>query len=128
MSKFLKALEQAERDRTRSVADQRPVESPSGPATAAREGATGGALGDAETPTFPGPPSPFLERRSPSASSAHIERAKAPDAIIEGIDPHLVSLIAPEASDAEQYRSLRSALEVWRQDRRSCVIGISSPA
>ncbi len=103
MSKFLKALEQADRDRDRAR---------SLPAR---------ALSEPESPRVDDAP-------PPEAPRADIERGQAPGTVIEGIDPHLVSLTSPDGFEAEQYRSLRTSLELWRDERRSCVIGISSPA
>ncbi len=85
MSKFLKALEQAERERATSLASPLELPTESVPLTAEL-----------------------------SHHSSHL-------------DPHLVSLTAPESVEAEQYRTLRASLEDLRGERGSWVIGISSP-
>jgi capsular exopolysaccharide synthesis family protein len=100
MSKFFKALEQAERDRANLGAG--PVERP--PAASVPD------LPPAERP-----------RIAPS-----VVRPSAPGAL-NGFEEHLVTLVAPLTPEAEQYRQLRSVLEE-RAGGRPMVVGISSPA
>lgn len=97
MSKFFKALEQAERDR----ALQR-----------------GGAPRSAD-PTAA--PAPEIE----SAEPVTLQRPPADSA--GGVDDHLVSLVAPAAFEAEQYRSLRHTVEQLHKTRDLRVVAVSSP-
>ena len=46
---------------------------------------------------------------------------------LDGVDPHLVSLIAPESPEAEQYRALRYAVEYVRKPDEGTAVGICSP-
>lgn len=98
MSKFSKALEQAQRDRALAAPGRR---EPAAPAP--------------ETP----PPAPF---RKP-ASAPRIP-AEAPD----GVDQHLVSLLRPAAFEAEQYRALRYLVEQRHRTDGLTVIAVSSAA
>ena len=103
MSKFFKALQQAELERTRRTETERP------PVTE-----------PAQPPARPGltvvEPAP-----RPEARTERRERAN-------GLDEHLVGITAPDSAEAEQYRSLRFHLERLREERGSCVIAVSSPA
>ncbi len=97
MSKFFKALEQAERDR----ALQR-----------------GGAPRLADPAAAPAPevePAEPLTLQRPPADSAG------------GVDDHLVSLVAPAAFEAEQYRSLRHTVEQFHKTRDLRIVAVSSP-
>lgn len=97
MSKFFKALEQAERDR----ALQR-----------------GGAPRSADpTPA----PAPEIE------SAARVTLQRQPTDSAGGVDDHLVSLVAPAAFEAEQYRSLRHTVEQLHKTRDLRVVAVSSP-
>jgi len=111
MSKFLKALEQAERDRNRARAGETSADPGAVPTPTVREGATVRVL--SETDEIP-------------AADATPRRTRIE--AVHGIDPRLVSLTAPEGFEAEQYRSLRTSLEIWKGDGACRVIGISSPA
>lgn len=57
--------------------------------------------------------------RSPSARK---------DGPLEGIDSHLVSLVAPGSAEAEQYRRLRVIVERMHQAGGGTAIAVSSPA
>jgi len=97
MSKFFKALEQAERDR----ALQR-----------------GGAPRSADPTAAPAPevePAEPVTLQRPPADSAG------------GVDDHLVSLVAPAAFEAEQYRSLRHTVEQLHKTRDLRIVAVSSP-
>ena len=92
MSKFSKALEQAEWDRgLRAVSPQLPAQ-------------------------WPAPP-PARQRSEWEGSSG-----------VEGIDDHLVSLLTPNALEAEQYRALRHAVEQARKRSGLSVVAITSPS
>src|SRR6266481_2741703 len=45
----------------------------------------------------------------------------------KGVDPHLVSFLAPDSPEAEQYRALRYAVEYGHDDGESTVVGVCSP-
>ena len=92
MSKFFKALEQAERDRAlRALSPQLPADGPA-----------------------PSPPLPEEERDVPTC--------------VDGVDDHLVSLLTPNALEAEQYRALRHAVEQAHKRSGLSVVAITSPA
>jgi capsular exopolysaccharide synthesis family protein len=100
MSKFSKALDQAQRDRALR-AHPAPV-----------------------TPLVPGapppPPPPAPTRRIPAPPR------RAPS--VEGeVDSHLVSLVSPAGLEAEQYRALRHMVELRHKADNLSVIAVSSP-
>jgi capsular exopolysaccharide synthesis family protein len=97
MSKFFKALEQAERDRVLQ---------------------RGGAPHSAD----------------PTASPAHAAEAAGPVRLQRppadsagGVDDHLVSLVAPAAFEAEQYRALRHTVEQLHKTGDVRIVAVSSP-
>lgn len=97
MSKFAKALEQAQRDRALrsrpAPADNgRPAESPARSSTQR---------------------TPVIRRRAAGQTGA--------------VDDHLVSLVAPASLEAEQYRALRHIVEQKRRTDNLTVIAVSSP-
>jgi capsular exopolysaccharide synthesis family protein len=97
MSKFFQALEQAERDRALQQ---------------------GGAPGAAKPPASSAPevkPVEPVTLPQPPADSA------------DGVDDHLVSLIAPAAFEAEQYRALRYTIEQFHKMRDLRIVAVSSP-
>jgi capsular exopolysaccharide synthesis family protein len=49
-----------------------------------------------------------------------------PSSTVEGVDEHLVSLLAPGTFAAEQFRALRHVVEQWRQAGTGSVLGVSS--
>jgi capsular exopolysaccharide synthesis family protein len=103
MSKFIKALEQAEADRT-IVERARSAPGPSAPHSEPAFGA--------------GAPPPVASRdavksREPAAASS--------------LDAHLVSLVAPASFEAEQYRTLRHIVEQEQRAVDLQVLAVSSP-
>lgn len=97
MSKFFKALEQAERDR---------------------------ALQRGGAPQLAGPtasPAPEVEAAEPVT----LQQPAADSA--GAVDDHLVSLIAPAAFEAEQYRALRHTVEQLHKTRDLRIVAVSSP-
>lgn len=105
MSKFFKALEQAQRDRAlRAASDPAP---PSDRATASSQ--PGPHTGAAPPPRFAGP-------------------ARIDDGSAAGLDEHLVSLVTPAAFESEQYRSLRLTVEHLRLTSGLKVVAVSSPS
>jgi len=97
MSKFFQALEQAERDRALQQGGAPEAAKP--PVSSAPE------VKPAEPVTPPQPP----------ADSA------------DGVDDHLVSLVAPAAFEAEQYRALRYTIEQFHKMRDLRIVAVTSP-
>ena len=96
MSKFFKALEQAQRDRQ--------------------------ARSDTPVPAASSAPTP----QEAPASLDHAPAVEAPSGIPQGVDEHLVSLLTPAAFEAEQYRSLRHTVEQMHKTRGLQVIAVTS--
>ena len=97
MSRFLKALDQAERDRALP---------------------RGGAFRSAGPATFRAPevePAKPATLKRPAADSAG------------GVDDHLVSLVAPATFEAEQYRALRHTVEQLHETGDLRIVAVSSP-
>jgi protein-tyrosine kinase len=128
MSKFFKALEQADRDRVRQgAAPDEPTATetfvmPEAPPRAA---------------VAPAPPPPVAPPRAPRPAATP-ERARRRAAPVEArrpkgapeglqIDEHLVSLLDPTGFGAEQYRALRHLMEHLRKAAELGVVAISSP-
>ncbi len=97
MSKFFKALEQAERDRALQRGDA--------PRSADPTATPAPKIQSAE----------FVTPQRPPADSAG------------GVDDHLVSLVAPAAFEAEQYRALRHTVEQLHKTRDLRIVAVSSP-
>jgi protein-tyrosine kinase len=69
------------------------------------------------------------ERARAESSSYSVFPSQPTLEIPEGIDQHLVSLVAPTAFEAEQYRSLRHTVDQLHQETGSLsLVAISSPA
>jgi protein-tyrosine kinase len=129
MSKFFKALEQAEHDRALGPRLRQPEER-----TALASKAPAPAGGDSSVPTVTAPrtePSPAV---SPDTRSARREwateepsRGQA-DAPWGEVEEHLVSLLEPASHDAEQYRALRHAVEQIHRNGGLSVLAVASPA
>ena len=100
MSKFFKALEQAEHEQAlrRQAAPREP----------------------ASKPRFPAP-----ETVHARALPASLER---PSAVSTSLDEHLVSLLVPNSSEAEQYRALRYLIEQLHKSTDLSVVAVSSPS
>jgi capsular exopolysaccharide synthesis family protein len=109
MSKFTKALEQAQRERAlRSIAAPPSVAS-AGPAPAPKPG--------------PGP-------EPASVTSTPRQRPtlpRLPVTLPDEVDSHLVSLVSPAGLEAEQYRALRHMVEQKHKTDNLSVIAVSSP-
>jgi capsular exopolysaccharide synthesis family protein len=99
MSKFFKALEQADRDR---ALQQR---------------------GASEPAASVQPPSP--EPEPATVEPTNIPALPADS--VDGVDDHLVSLVAPAAFEAEQYRALRHTIEQLQRSRDLRIVAVSSP-
>jgi len=122
MSKFFKALQQAEQDRAQRVGRARDVDGPSAPAGPAGWEETVPAPEDALAPDG--------ARGTAGAASSTFEHrlAEPADAGPEGVEEHLVSLLRPSSFEAEQYRALSHLVERLRETSSAAVVGISSPA
>ena len=97
MSKFFRALEQAERDRALQQ-------------------------GEAAPPTVP-VPTPIRE----GEIAEPVALAQVPADSAESVDDHLVSLVAPATFEAEQYRALRHAVEQLHRAQELGVVAVTSP-
>jgi capsular exopolysaccharide synthesis family protein len=135
VSKFLKALERAEHERSVDPAANGAVDGHRAAATAPPDAAP---ASDAASPAggVALAPSP-----RPSGYGATVTRH--PEARHEGafptlleptpvvtpgkIDDHLVSLLEPTSVAAEQYRSVRLAIENFRRERGTRLVAVSSP-
>lgn len=112
MSKFLKALEQAERERAHREQDHR-----------RDQGLTEVAL-----PAPAAPPGDRLPAWTPVTAGLEPERAREPaEEPPEGVEEHLVSLLTPTAFEAEQYRGLRHTVEQLHKTARLSIVAVSSP-
>lgn len=123
MSKFFKALEQAEQER------------------ALREQARARETGPGEPPGRSAPPAPevrpSLLAPGPAVSAMPVvEKLAAPAAGVdrgsegalgEKLDGHLVSLLDPISFAAEQYRGLRYVVEHLRKEASLQVVAVTSP-
>lgn len=100
MSKFVKALEQAARDRALH-----------------QRAATEAALPERSAPVIP----------IHDDARGQVAEPYRPAESVEGVDDHLVSLVAPGTFEAEQYRALRHAVEHFHKSRGLRVVAVSSP-
>lgn len=124
MSKFFKALDQAQRDRALKQS-RPPLASPAREATAAPMAAAQ-VLDESPVTSVPAP-----ARERVASSSPHARRPAPPPLAPEpsqGVDDHLVSLVTPAAFEAEQYRALRHIVEQRHKSSGLSVLGVSSPA
>ncbi len=113
MSKFFKALQQAEQDHAFRIEADRGTETERGHAR------------DSVDQPVPWHPSE-LDGVLPGAGVGS-RRHEAPAVAIEGVEDHLVSLLRPSSFEAEQYRTLSHVVERLRETNGVGVIGISSP-
>lgn len=117
MSKFFKALENAEREHRERASE--------GVDTLAD--ATNGAAKTAEKPAAYGAP---VMGESPTATAhARVFGGMEPAPVREPgrVDDHLVSLLEPTSVAAEQYRAVRLQIENLRRERDVHVVAVSSP-
>lgn len=134
MSKFFKALEQAEREHAlRERARQQgalppepqPVEAgpPQGDLPSPQDTSASGTPG-ASAPGIPSAPS------ATGMPSCHPERRTVAqgDEPLAQVEEHLVSLLNPTALEAEQYRALRHLIEQLSKTAALSVVAVSSPA
>ncbi len=124
MSKFFKALKQAEEDRAREENESSSAPSFAKESTVRRaapraEAAIAVPSDDAPAAPVEAPPTAVAQ---PSVKpSAEVFRGAGP---VEG---HLVSLLAPTSIEAEQYRTLRTMLEAKRREDGPLILAVSSP-
>ena len=142
MSKFFKALEHAERERAQERAPAvEPGNEGVAPTTTAPppERAVVRAAVVMAPPASPPEPARVVERArvygAPVARQADAAHESAFSALLEpppGVDPgqvddHLVSVLEPTSLAAEQYRSVRLAIENFRRERGTRLVAVSSP-
>ncbi len=131
MSKFFKALENAEREREAGVAPTTPVVAPAGTAPTPAEAPAPGPPLEPRPPDVR--PTAYGAPLVPETTTTRHRRLfsgllEAPDDEPGQPDDHLVSLLAPTSPAAEQYRSVRLHIETLRRERGLRVVAISSPA
>jgi len=117
MSKFYKALEQAQRDRALAGRARGPAPVAPAPPPAA--------------PAAPAPVPPAAPPPSPSVPAGSFRRPvvqQEPMDIPEEVDDHLVSLVSPAAYEAEQYRALRHIVELRHRADNLSLLAVSSAA
>ena len=136
MSKFSKALEQAQRERALRV-QAVPSPSPPAPSSAAPTGPSP-SLAPPRTPSAPREPAPHeapsrdevIRDPAPTSSTPLRRSPSLPrrQAMLTGeVDSHLVSLVSPAGLVAEQYRALRHMVEQKHKADDLSVLAVSSP-
>jgi capsular exopolysaccharide synthesis family protein len=128
MSKFFKAIEQAERDlavrneaarRTAEAIEPRPrpADVPPDPPNGGARAMPGAGVGRGAPPE---PEAPLPAAPRPPARAPRAEPARH-------VDEHLVTLVTPTSFETEQYRALQYLLEEMHRARGLTLIGVSSP-
>lgn len=127
MSEFFKALEQAERDRALGR-PPRPAEVEPGEAAPLASVDPMGASPAVATPVVEEPATSTVVR--PPIAKRISRREVQPDAAEApgGVDGHMVSLVAPNTFEAEQYRTLRHMIEQLHTSAGVSIIACTSPA
>jgi len=129
MSKFFKALEQAERDNEQRTPLIEP-EAPEAPPERASVVPQWPKTEDEHPPVFTPPPPPRASRSvvDPPVATLAPPRAPADSPRIAPtlLDEHLVSLQSPSSAAAEQYRVLRHLVETLRRRANLQVIAVTS--
>ena len=132
MSKFFKALEQAQRDAEREqaagaqpqpVAGQRPAAAPSDPPSA--RGSTATPAPEPPRTVFTAPTPPRVTPRAAEPARSAIEAPRGDAGLLED---RLVSLRSPSSQGAERYRVLRHVVETLRKRANLQVLAVTSPA
>jgi capsular exopolysaccharide synthesis family protein len=131
VSKFTKALEQAQRERAlrlQPVPAPPPVSAPPPPVSAPPPPVSApppvSSVPPVQTPRPPARPEP-APGPSPLRRRPTLPRRAAP--VTEEVDSHLVSLVSPAGLEAEQYRALRHIVEQKHKADGLSVIAVSSP-
>lgn len=118
MSKFSKAFDQAEQDGALR-------------AWARQHNAGTGRRPQTEPPNFlevepaaetPVPPESPVEEQVPRRET------ELPEISPDGVEEHLVSLLAPASFEAEQYRALRHLVEQMHRSAGHSIVGVTSPS
>jgi capsular exopolysaccharide synthesis family protein len=121
MSKFTKALDQAQRERAlRSVAAPPP---PPPPPAAPPAPPSVASAPPAQAPR------PVVVPETPPVTSTPRQRPslpRLPATVSDEVDSHLVSLVSPAGLEAEQYRALRHMVEQKHKTDNLSVIAVSS--
>ena len=81
-------------------------------------------------PTAPSEPTsvPVPAIPAPASYRAPQPFVEPPDGVSNGLEEHLVSLLAPTSFAAEQYRTLRHLIEQLHKSAELSVVAVSSPA
>lgn len=134
MSKFSKALEQAQRERAMRLQAAPPAASPAASPVSHVSPPAPAAPPPAPPPPIPlnPPPPPASPVSGPTASVSAPRRRSVTgprrSASITGeVESHLVSLVSPSGLEAEQYRALRHVVEQKHKNQALSVIAVSSP-
>ena len=121
MSKFTKALEQAQRERAlRSVAAPPPPPPPAAPPAPP-------SVAAAAPPEAPKPVAAAEPTFAKSTPRQKPSLPRFPATLSDEVDSHLVSLVSPAGLEAEQYRALRHMVEQKHSTDNLSVIAVSSP-
>ena len=129
MSKFSKALEQAQRERSMRLQSAAPP-APSVPYTPpVHEAPPAAAPPPIPRTPPPAPPSPASAGAAPQngAPRRPVTGPRRGATITGEVESHLVSLVAPSGLEAEQYRALRHVVEQRHKNQNLSVIAVSSP-
>ena len=135
MSKFSKALEQAQRERAMRLQAAPPAPAPVShvPPPASDVPPAAPPAPATPSPVIPltPPPAPAAPNGPTAAAGTPRRRSMSPprrSASITGeVESHLVSLVAPSGLEAEQYRALRHVVEQKHKSQGLSVIAVSSP-
>lgn len=122
MSKFFKALEQAERERALKDLTKLSARAPASPREDTPPARTLVAAGPLDSPEV-GDRSvgKEIELGEPELAT------ELPRGHPDGVEEHLVSLLAPTSMEAEQYRAIRHVVEQLHKTAELSVIAITSP-
>ncbi len=134
MSKFFKALQQAEQERALQASAERHREWPEQPApdsqqAAARDTRDARFRYAADLTCEDGlAHEDGLATTGPSEATVELVVPEPTFCSVEGIDEHLVSLLKPASFEAAQYRTLAHVVERLRETESVKVVGIASPS
>ena len=128
MSKFFEALERAEKERVRRSGEAEPVEARASDPLPG--GASELARAQPDTPPLRPPGDPRGgEPRRPTQRTVEAEpQPEVADDLLERVDEHLIGILAPNAVETEQYRTLCQLLRERKQLAELSAIAFSSPA
>jgi capsular exopolysaccharide synthesis family protein len=125
MSKFTKALEQAQRDRALRL-QSLPTPTPPPPPVSASASSPAPASPPRPAPA-PRPAAPPEAAPIGSPPRRRPSLPRRPATLGDEVDSHLVSLVSPAGLVAEQYRALRHMVEQKHKADNLSVIAVSSP-